>query len=99
MDGVETLGLFFRDGLLFDGNDLKSGSLDLGQYCPSVAFADRVRLDDAEGALRHVVCSLRKICACDFIVIVNSCGCFLRLRSDRVSACFDFPRRIALWSF
>ena len=48
---IEALGLRLRDGLLLDGHDLEAGLLDLGQNGPGKALADRVRLDDAEGAL------------------------------------------------
>jgi hypothetical protein len=50
---VEALGLLLGDGLLFDGHDLKTGLVDFGQNGPGETLADRVRLDDAEGALRH----------------------------------------------
>jgi hypothetical protein len=45
--------------LSLDGHNLKAGLLNLGQNGPGETFADRVRLDDAEGALRHGIFLLR----------------------------------------
>ena len=74
VDGIKALGLLLGDGLLLDGDDLKAGLVDLGQNGSGEAFADRVRLDDAEGALRHVVLLLEGIFVCLSIVIAARCG-------------------------
>ena len=51
MDGIKTLRLGLGNRLLLDGNNLETGYLNLRQNSGGKAFADRVRLDDAEGAL------------------------------------------------
>jgi hypothetical protein len=61
MHGIKALGLLFGNRLLLDSYDLKVGTLDLGQNGPGETLADRVRLDDAEGALRHEIVLLRGI--------------------------------------
>ena len=71
MDGIEALGLRLGDGLLLDGHNLESGLVDLGEDGAGVALADRVGLDDAEGALRHVILLLDD--ALDSIVMAR-CG-------------------------
>ena len=86
MDGIEALGLRFGDGLLLDGDDLEAGLFDFGENGSGVAFADCVRLDDAEGALRHGVCSWREI------LLPSHCNgrrsrAALKGQSARVSAC------------
>jgi hypothetical protein len=45
--------MLFGDGLLFDSHDPEAGLRDFCQNGSGIAFADRVGLDDAEGALRH----------------------------------------------
>jgi hypothetical protein len=54
MHVIETFGLLFGEGNLFDGNDLKAGLVNFGEDGCGVAIFDRVRLDDAEGALGHL---------------------------------------------
>jgi hypothetical protein len=61
MDNIEALGLRLGDGLSLDGYDLESGLFYLGQNRSSVAFADRVWLNDAESALRHLNCSSKNL--------------------------------------
>ena len=53
VDVVEALGLRLGDGELLDGDDLEAGFVDFGEDGAGVALADRVWLDDAEGALGH----------------------------------------------
>jgi hypothetical protein len=51
MHVVEAFGLLLGETDLLDGDNLESCPLDLGEYSRRMALADRVRLDDAEGAL------------------------------------------------
>src|SRR6185437_16532166 len=51
MHVIETLGLLPGETDLLDGDNLESCPLDLGENGSRIALADRVRLDDAEGAL------------------------------------------------
>ena len=53
MNMVETFGLLHAERQLLDGDNLESGLFDLRENDAGMSIADRVRLDDAEGALRH----------------------------------------------
>ncbi len=53
MHMVEALRLILSERNLLDGDDLKSGLFDLRENGAGKAFADRVRLDNAKGALGH----------------------------------------------
>ena len=55
MDGIEALGLRLGEKHFLDGDDFEAGLIDFGKHCGRVALADRVGLDDAEGAL-HSCC-------------------------------------------
>ena len=52
VDVIETLGLRLGEKELLDADDLEAGLVEFGEDGSGVAFADGVRLDDAEGALR-----------------------------------------------
>jgi hypothetical protein len=66
VNGIEAFGLSGGDRLPLDGHDPKVSALDLRDNGSGETFADRVRLDDAEGALCHVNYSLKIVF--DFIV-------------------------------
>jgi hypothetical protein len=65
--------------LLFDGHNLKAGLVDFGQNGPGETLADCVRLDDAEGALRHESVLLDGgFFVCPPIVMAAVCGGYER---------------------
>ncbi len=51
MHMVEAFGLLFRNGQPFNGDQFEAGLLNRGKNGSRVAFAYRIRLDDAECAL------------------------------------------------
>src|SRR5207247_2409042 len=53
MHGVEALRLFLRETDFLQAQDREAFPLQAVDDLPEISFADRVRLDDGEGAVRH----------------------------------------------
>src|SRR5207253_7501471 len=53
MDVIEPLGLFAREAGLLQSQNAKALGLETADDFPEITLADRVRLDDRKGAVRH----------------------------------------------
>jgi hypothetical protein len=55
MDMVEAFGLRLGDGCFLNSDNFETSLLDFGENGSCIALADRVWLNDAKGALGHLV--------------------------------------------